>query len=148
MVSEADFIAAQAAAPPAGRAGGTSLAAGRAAPLREVRTRLETAWSNRRPAYRCRHGRTSATGPGPGQAKNTYVREDQILPHLAALAILAADDAMAHDSGTVQLTGPAQTADLIDQLRASGTVLTDDPDTRTIRFDGHDTVAVTTAQNH
>ena len=113
-----------------------------------MRTRLETAWSNRRPAYRCRHGRTSATGPGPGQAKNTYVREDQILPHLAALAILAADDAMAHDSGTVQLTGPAQTADLIDQLRASGAVLTDDPDTRTIRFDGHDTVAVATAQNH
>ena len=79
-------------------------------------------------AYRCRHGRTSATGPGPGQAKNTYVREDQILPHLAALAILATDDAMAHDSGTVQLTGPAQTADLVDQLRASGAVLTYDPD--------------------
>ena len=55
---------------------------------------------------------------------------------------------MAHDRGTVQLTGPAQTADLIDQLRASGAVLTDDPDTRTTRFDGHDTVAVTTAQNH
>ena len=40
---------------------------------------------------------------------------------------------MAHDSGTVQVTGPAQTADLVDQLRASGAVLTYDPDTRTIR---------------
>jgi site-specific DNA recombinase len=66
LVSEADFIAAQAAAARPGRAGGTSLPAGRAARLREVRTRLETAWSDRRPAYRCRHGRTSATGPGPG----------------------------------------------------------------------------------
>ena len=37
---------------------------------------------------------------------------------------------------------PAQTADLIDQLRASGAVLTYDPETRTIRTDGHDPVAV------
>ena len=35
---------------------------------------------------------------------------------LVSEADLTADDAMAHDRGTVQLTGPAQTADLIDQL--------------------------------
>jgi site-specific DNA recombinase len=39
--------------------------------------RLESAWSNGRPAYRCRHGHTSATGPDPSRPKNTYVREDQ-----------------------------------------------------------------------
>ena len=42
-----------------------------------------------RPGYlRCRHGYTSATVPDPARAKNAYVREDQILPRLAALAIL------------------------------------------------------------
>ena len=52
--------------------------------------RLESSWSNGRPAYRCRHGYTSATRPDPSRAKNVYVREDQITPHLAALAILLA----------------------------------------------------------
>src|SRR6266581_4484610 len=72
----------------------------------------------------------------PASPKNTYVREDQILPHLAALAILVAGAGRSQDSGTVQVTAPAQTAALIDQLRASGTVLTYDPQTRTIRADG------------
>ena len=52
--------------------------------------RLESAWSNGKPAYRCRHGYTSATGPSPDRPANLYVREDQILPRLAALAILQA----------------------------------------------------------
>ena len=55
--------------------------------------RLESRWSYGRPAYRCRHGYTSATVPDPARPKNTYVREDQILPHLAALAILLAGPA-------------------------------------------------------
>jgi hypothetical protein len=49
--------------------------------------RLESAWSNGKPAYRCRHGHTTATRPVPGRPKNTYIREDQILPHLTAIAI-------------------------------------------------------------
>jgi site-specific DNA recombinase len=80
--------------------------------------RLESAWSNGKPTYRCRHGYTSATGPEPGRPKNTYVREDHILPHLAAMAILLAGDGHARGSGTVQVTAAAQTAGLIDQLRA------------------------------
>ena len=48
--------------------------------------RLESAWSNGKPAYRCRHGYTSATRPSPDRPKNAYIREDQILPGLAALA--------------------------------------------------------------
>ena len=43
--------------------------------------RLESAWSNGKPAYRNRHGHTSATRPESGRAKDTYVREEQILPH-------------------------------------------------------------------
>lgn len=73
-------------------------------------------------------GRT-ATRPNPGRPKNTCVREDQILPHLAAIGILHAGCGQAQDSGAVELTGPAQAAGLIDRLRASGITLTYDPDT-------------------
>ena len=68
--------------------------------------RLESAWSNGKPAYRCRHGHTSAARPEPGRPKNTYVREDQILPHLAAVAILLARGNQANGDGTRQLTTP------------------------------------------
>ena len=73
--------------------------------------RLESCWSNGRPAYRCRHGYSSAVGPRSGaRPRNTYVREDQVLPHLAAIAILLAGPAGKPGPGTAacaQLTGPA-----------------------------------------
>jgi site-specific DNA recombinase len=48
-----------------------------------------SAWSNGRPAYRCRHGgRTTTSAPSPQQAKNDYVREDRILAQLPALHLL------------------------------------------------------------
>ena len=50
--------------------------------------RMESAWSNGKPAYRCRHGRTSAMAPDPARPKNTYIREDKLLPHLPALHLL------------------------------------------------------------
>jgi site-specific DNA recombinase len=103
--------------------------------------RLESCWSYGRPAYRCRHGYTSAAVPDPAQPKNTYVREDQILPHLAALAILLAGPAGKPARGSrtrAQLTAPDGTAALIGQLHADGTVLTYDPDDRTLRADGLD----------
>jgi site-specific DNA recombinase len=50
--------------------------------------RMESAWSNGKPAYRCRHGHTSAAAPDPARPKNAYVREDRILPHLPALYLL------------------------------------------------------------
>ena len=102
LVSEADFIAAQdvsAARGPAPRTdpGGAAEApvpAGRAADAAATcGRRMESAWSNGKPAYRCRHGHTSAAPPDPGRPKNAYVREDRILPHLPALHLL--------------LTGPA-----------------------------------------
>ena len=84
--------------------------------------RLESAWSNGKPAYRCRHGYTSATRPGPGRPKNVYVREDHILPRLAALAILraaAGKPAFGKNGRRARMTAPAQAAELIDQLRAT-----------------------------
>ncbi len=71
------------------------------------------------------------------------MREDQILPHLAALAILLASGGQPGGNGTVQVTAPAETAGLIDRLRASGAVLIYAPETRTIRTTGSDPVAVT-----
>jgi hypothetical protein len=65
------------------------------------------------------------------------VREDQVLPHLAAIAILLAGPAGKSgcgNRGLVQVTGPAGTAALIDRLRADGVVLlTYDPGDRTLR---------------
>jgi site-specific DNA recombinase len=149
LVSEADFIAAQDAAAPRGPAGPAVrryLLAGLLA-CRRCGRRLESAWSNGKPAYRCRHGHASATHPDPGRPKNTYVREDQILPHLAAVAILLASGGHAQDSGTAQITDPAETACLIDQLRTAGVSLTYDPDTRTIRTGDNSTVAVSVDPN-
>ncbi len=123
LVSEADFIAAQDAAAPRGPAGPAVrryLLAGFIMCGRCGR-RLESTWSYGRPAYRRRHGYASATSPDPDRPKNTYVREDQILPHLAALAILLAGHAgraVRGSRGRAQLTGPDGTAALIDQLRA------------------------------
>ncbi len=108
--------------------------------------RLESAWSNGRAAYRCRHGYTSATRPEPGRPKNVYVREDQILPHLATLASLLAGPGQTRrrrKHGIAQVTTPARAADLIDQLRADGITLTYDPDNRTLHTGDSDAIAVT-----
>ena len=78
--------------------------------------------------------RNAARG-SPARPKNAYVREDQILPRLAALAILLAGPAgtpARRSRSRAELTGPADTAALIDQLRADGTVLSYDPDGRTL----------------
>ena len=141
LVSEADFIAAQEITAPRGPVGPVGpavrryLLAGLLACGRCGR-RLESAWSNGRPAYRCRHGYCSAVVPDPGRPKTTYVREDRVLPHLAALAILLAGQAgvpARGNRGLARVTGPDGTAALIDRLRADGTIITYDPDNRTLR---------------
>jgi site-specific DNA recombinase len=55
--------------------------------------RMESAWSNGKPAYRCRHGHTTASTPGPDRPKNAYVREDHIVPRLPALHLLLTEPA-------------------------------------------------------
>jgi hypothetical protein len=148
LVSEADFIAAQDATAPRGPAGPTArryLLAGLLACGRCGR-RLESAWSNGKPAYRCRHGYTSAVRPESGRPKNAYVREDQVLPRLAAVAILLGRDPVP-SSGTTHITTPTQTASLIDQLRTAGITLTYDPDTRTLHTGDSSIAAVTVSQD-
>ena len=93
LVSEADFIAAQdinAARGPAPQGEPVLrryLLAGILA-CGVCGRRMESAWSNGKAAYRCRHGRTSAMTLDPARPKNTYVREDKLLPHLPALHLL------------------------------------------------------------
>jgi hypothetical protein len=128
IVSEADYIAAQDASAPRGPAGPAVhryLLAGLLC-CGTCGRRLESAWSNGRPAYRCRHGYTSAVGSGPGRPKNLYIREDQILPRLAALVILLAGQDH-REKGLAQLTAPSQAAELIDHLRAADLTLTLQP---------------------
>ena len=93
LVSEADFIAAQDISAARGPAPGMGLTA----PQKRryllagllicggCGRRMESAWSNGKPAYRCRHGHTTASRRCPGRLKNAYIREDRILPHLPAL---------------------------------------------------------------
>jgi hypothetical protein len=79
------------------------------------------------------------------------VREEQILPRLAAIAILLAGPPGAPargNRGLAQMAGPDGTAALIDQLRAGGTVLIYDPVGRTLRADGHDAPSVTIGRDH
>jgi hypothetical protein len=76
------------------------------------------------------------------------VREQEILPHVAAVAILLAAPALARGNRRqVGLTGAAGTAALIDALRADGVVLTHDPDGRTLRVGDHDRLSVTIGKN-
>ena len=153
LVSEADFIAAQDTAAPRGPAGPAVrryLLAGLLACGRCGR-RLESAWSNGKPAYRCRHGYTSVTSPDSGRLKNTYIRVDQILPHLAAIGILLASPARTPghgNRGLAQVTGPDGTAALIDQLRADRIILTYDPQDRTLRAGDHDAPSVAIGKNY
>jgi len=147
LVSEAGFIAAQDATAPRGPAGPATrryLLAGLLA-CGQCGRRLESAWSNGKPAYRCRHGYTSATGSSPDRPRNLYVREDQILPRLAALAILQAEGSSClrgTKRAIVQVTSPAQAAELIDRLRADDITVIYDPATRTLRMDTKDALAV------
>ena len=148
LVSEADFIAAQDATAPRGPAGSATrkyLLAGLLTCGRCGR-RLESAWSNGKPAYRCRHGHTTATRPEPGQPKNTYIREDQILGHLAAVAILLGRNEVPF-GGAMQVTCPDEAAALIDQLRTAGITLTYDPDTGTIRTGDSGIAAITVGRD-
>jgi len=153
LVSEADFIAAQQLTAPRGPAGPAVrryLLAGLLA-CGHCGRRLESAWSNGKPAYRCRHGHSSATTPDPARPSNTYIREDLILPHLAAIGILLAGTAGTPGRGrrgTPQLTGPADAGGLIDKLRADSVELTYDPDDRTLRVSGQDAPSVTIGTNH
>ncbi|BCB83125.1 hypothetical protein Psuf_004380 [Phytohabitans suffuscus] len=85
LVSEADFVAAQAvrAARPTGD--GTTRTYLLAGLLRcqFCGRRMDAHWVNGRPGYRCRHGHTSAKQPAVDRPRNLYLREDQVLVQLS-----------------------------------------------------------------
>ncbi|MDT4986068.1 MAG: site-specific recombinase [Micromonosporaceae bacterium] len=86
LVSEADFIAAQAIRAARPMSDGTThryLLAGLLV-CRRCGRHMDAYWVNDRPAYRFRHGRTSAKPPATGHHETVYRREDRILTELAA----------------------------------------------------------------
>jgi site-specific DNA recombinase len=142
LASEGDYVAAQRITVPRGPAGPAARRYLLAGLLRcgTCGRRMESTWSNGRPAYRCRHGNSSATQPHTDRPKNVFLREDHVLPHLAAMAILLAARPADGNPGAAGLTTPVQAADLIDQMRASGLTLTYDPTLRILRSDTGETV--------
>jgi hypothetical protein len=91
---------------------------------------MESAWSNGKPAYRCRHGRTSVMAPDPGRAKNTYIREDKLLPHLPALHRLLTSPAVRARRRTragADVRGTVSPGEVIGYLREHEIALTWDP---------------------
>ena len=146
LVSEADFIAAQEIS----AARGPSLKGELAGPEKRryllagllacgtCRRRMESAWSNGKPAYRCRHGHTIAVTRDPERPKNAYVREDRILPHLPALHLLltGTDPAGGRRRRTrrgADVRPQASHEDVIGYLREREITLTYDPDADTLR---------------
>jgi hypothetical protein len=140
LVSEADFIAAQDISARRGPAPGSEVSPPH---LRRYQLsglllcgtcgrRMESAWSNGKAAYRCRHGRTTASAPDQAQPRNAYVREDRILPHLPALHMLltqppSAERRRKRTRGGVDTRCQATADDVIRYLREQQVTLTYDP---------------------
>ena len=154
LVSEADFITAQAITAsrgpvpltePQGPARRHYLLAG----LLYCGTcgrRMESAWSNGKPAYRCRHGRTSASLPDPDRPKNSYVREAKVLAELPTLEMLPTRKHQTRPSpagrtrrrtrGGVDLNASAPVAAVITQMHEHQVTLTWNHDAATLRASG------------
>jgi DNA invertase Pin-like site-specific DNA recombinase len=140
LVSEADFIAAQGISATRGPVSQAALAVPERrryllAGLLACGTcgrRMESAWSNGKPAYRCRHGHTSAVPPNPERPKNAYVREDRLLPRLPGLYLLltgtesAGEHRRRRTRRGADVRRPASEHDVIGYLRAHGITLTYD----------------------
>jgi site-specific DNA recombinase len=92
---------------------------------------MESAWSNGKPAYRCRHGHTTAAGRSPDRLRNAYIREDRILPHLPALHLrLTEPAALQRRRRTrrgIDTRHHADPEDVISYLRERQITLTYDP---------------------
>jgi DNA invertase Pin-like site-specific DNA recombinase len=109
--------------------------------------RMESAWSNGKPAYRCRHGRTSAMAPDRARPKNTYIREDKLLPHLPALHLLLTTPAVRARRRTragADLTGAANPGEVIRYLREHEITLTWNPASAALQARGTETAKTVT----
>ena len=144
LVSEAHFIAAQdisAARGPAPRIGLTApqkrryLLAGLLI-CGGCGRRMESAWSNGKPAYRCRHGHTNASAPSPEHPKNAYIREDLIVPHLPALYVLLTEPAggqrRRRTRRGIDVRPPVTAEDVAGYLREQQIILIFDPASGTL----------------
>jgi site-specific DNA recombinase len=140
LVSEEDFVAVQgirAERDHAGPAEGRTYALAGLLHCGICGRRLESCWANNRPAYRCRHGYSSAVTPDPARPENVYIREDQILPHLPAL-LPSAEPAGRRRRRTgrgVEVSSPVSGLDVIGYLRAREITLTYDPQAKTLLAD-------------
>lgn len=147
LVSEADFIAAQDVSAARGPVPHDELVLRRyllagllACGL--CGRRMESAWSNGKPAYRCRHGRTSAMAPDPARPKNTYIREDKLLPHLPALHLLLTTPAVRVRRRTragADVTPSPSPGEVIGYLRDHEITLTWNPATAALHARGTQT---------
>jgi site-specific DNA recombinase len=90
LVSEADFIAAQAMRSVVHNEDHEFTMTGMFS-REPCGRRMEPHWSHGRPAHRCRHGRTSSRLRWARPLKSIYAREDQALVFLAAAGITSAD---------------------------------------------------------
>ena len=140
LVSEADYIAAQdvnATRGPSPQTGPTGPGKRRhlLAGLLKCGVcgrRMESAWSNGKPAHRCRHGHTTASLPYPDRPKKAHVREDRILPHLGALHALMteappADGRRRRTRRGIDARYQASAEDVISYLREKQITLAYDP---------------------
>jgi site-specific DNA recombinase len=147
LVSEADYVAARDINAARGPSPEGDLAAGpqkRRYLLAELLAcgtcgrRMESAWSNGKPAYRCRHGHTTASTPDLSRPKNAYIREDRILAHLPALHVLLTGTSLAGGRRRRTRRGAdvrqqASPEDVTGYLREQQVTLTYDPAAGTLR---------------
>jgi hypothetical protein len=142
LVSEEDFIAVQGIrAEREGNAPGRQYRLAGLLRCGICGRRAESCWSNGRPAYRCRHGHSSASAPDPARPKNLYIREDRILPHLPALHVLlagaepAAGRRRRRTRRGTDAPRPASEEDVISYMQSRQITLTYDPRTGTLQAD-------------
>jgi hypothetical protein len=113
---------------------------------------MESAWSNGKPAYRCRHGHTSAAPPDPGRPKNAYVREDRLLAHLPALHLLltgaqaAGERRRRRTRRGADIRPEVSPEDAIGYLRDHQTILTWDPAAGTLQAGATEAIKTATGK--
>jgi hypothetical protein len=108
---------------------------------------MESAWSSGRPAYRCRHGHTSASVPAPRAAEERVHREDGVLPHLPALRLLLAGADGSEGQRTrrgADARNHASPEDVIAGLRENNVTVTFDPAAGTLHADGAAEIQIVT----
>jgi hypothetical protein len=97
---------------------------------------MESAWSDGKPAYRCRHRHTTATKPDPARPKNAHVREDRTLGHLPALHLMITEPAggmrRRRTRRGIDARPAARLEEAIGYLRANEIALTYDQATGTL----------------